>query len=141
MTFECKIQNGEEKGVILFGLTSRHSKTAPGWNMGSVGYKVCESSGGFIYKDGKEYASAPIVKIGDVVGCRLRYSTTDDEFTAFCTFTKNDEDVTKEIPMSTFDDLKFYPAVASSLSGLELDVNITYNPYRLQYSWIYSARF
>ena len=129
MTFECKIQNGEEKGVILFGITSGHSKTAPGWDKGSIGYKLCESSGGYIYKDGKEYASAPIVKIGDVVGCRLRYSTKGDEIVALCTFTKNNADVTKEIPIKAFDGLKFYPTVAASLSGLELDVNISCCPY------------
>ena len=129
MTFECKLQNGEEKGVILFGLTSGNGKTAPGWDKGSIGYKLCESGGGYIYKDGKEYVSAPIVKIGDVVGCRLRYSTKEDELVALFTFTKNYEDITKEIPMSTFDQIKFYPTVAASVSGLELDVDISYFPY------------
>ena len=66
--FECKFEkslNEKDSEVIFLGITTKNSKTEPGWEINSIGYELNETSDGYIYKDGKKFLSAPAVQSGD----------------------------------------------------------------------------
>ena len=138
--FEAKIVNGGSNDFIGIGITEKdpntRTKCFPGWDTNrdrthkystlGIGYHG-DDGGVFHNKSSEAMDYFETFTTGDVVGCLVQHSVTEDHENITVQFTKNGRK--SSLPPVQMKNAVWYPTIAMASDGAVVDINFGEHPF------------